>query len=116
MGWEPTTTYAYDADGRLISSQPEVEWDDTQREGMLGLAEYRTSERCPRCGGPKHLCQSSEAEGLWQATAPIRCHIATTVAEAQKAYLDGPHAPHPQALIWGVERTSSEAPAVHSIG
>lgn len=30
-GWEPTTYYEYDENGRLVSSTPEVEWDDEQR-------------------------------------------------------------------------------------
>lgn len=37
-GWEPTTTYEYDDDGRLISSRPEPEWDDEQRH--LAIAHY----------------------------------------------------------------------------
>lgn len=82
---------------------------------MLALQRYRDTERCPRCGGPKHLCQTADAEGQWEATAPTRCHIATTIAEAQKIYLDGAHADHPQALIWGVARAPSEPAAVHPI-
>ena len=39
LGWEPTTTYTHDDAGRLISSVPEVEWDDEQREAMIALAD-----------------------------------------------------------------------------
>ena len=41
-GWEPATVYEYDDAGRLVASQPEVEWDDTERAWMLALEEYRS--------------------------------------------------------------------------
>lgn len=59
MGWEPRTVYTYDAGGRLVSSQPEVEWDEDERAWMLALGAYR-SGLCPVCGGPSDECQSPE--------------------------------------------------------
>ena len=103
MGWEPVTVYSYDEAGRL-TSQPEPEWDDTQRAGMLGLAEYRATEQCPTCGGPKWVCQAPEAETGWEAALPTRCHITTTVRRAQKAYADSNPAAFPEALSWGARR------------
>lgn len=104
MGWEPATVYSYDESGRLIESRPEPEWDDTQRAGMIGLAEYRATEQCPTCGGPKWVCQAPEAETGWEAALPSRCHITTTVRRAQKAYADSNPAAFPEALSWGARR------------
>lgn len=84
----------------LVSSRPEPEWDDTEREAMLGLQRYRDRERCPRCGGPAWICQASEAEHEWRAAVPVRCHITTAIQRAQKAYRDLPHQPHEDALVW----------------
>ena len=103
MGWEPTTTYLYDDAGRLIESTPETEWDESQRDAMLALQRYRETEQCPKCGGPKWLCQSPEAENAYAAGDPVRCHITTVIMEAQRGYSEGPHAPHEQALLWPIK-------------
>ncbi len=109
MGWEPAWNHTYDDSGRLVSSTPEPEWDDTQREGMLGLAEYRAAEVCPSCGGPKWICQAPDAEHEWDATLPTRCHISTAVRRAQKAYADANPAAFPEALSWGARRKGATA-------
>lgn len=96
MGWEPTTTYAHDADGRLVSSQPEAEWDDTERAWMLALDEYDAS-LCPLCGMPSEACQSPEAEDQATAGLPTRCHVTTARLQRQEGYKD---ASHPGALLW----------------
>lgn len=70
---------------------------------MLGLAEYRQTEQCPVCGRPKWQCQSQDAENLYDAAEPVRCHATTAVLRSQKDYLDGPHAPFEQALWWPVK-------------
>lgn len=91
MGWEPTTTYEHDGAGRLVSSRPEVEWDDTERAWMLGLAEYEAT-LCPLCGLPTDQCQSAAAENLAEAGIPIRCHVATARAQRTEEYKDAKQA------------------------
>lgn len=71
---------------------------------MLGLKRYRETERCPRCGGPKWICQDRAAESEWTSGPPARCHITTAVRRAQKSYRDGPHTAHEDALVWNVTR------------
>lgn len=110
MGWEPVISYTYDDAGRLVSSQAEVEWDDTEREGMLGLQRYRDTEMCPRCGSPKWLCQSPEAESQWEATLPARCHISTAMHRAQAEYGKGNPATFPESLVWAA-RVRTPPPA-----
>ena len=107
MGWEPVIYYTYDDDGRLISSQAEVEWDDTEREGMLGLQRYRDTEVCGRCGGPKWICQASDAEHRWEATLPSRCHITTAIRRAQDEYGRSNPAAFPEGLLWGARLKGS---------
>lgn len=75
---------------------------------MLALAQYRATEQCPRCGGPKWICQSAEAESAYEAGDPVRCHVTTAVLRAQKDYTDSPHAPHEQALIWPIKTAGAE--------
>lgn len=91
MGWEPTTTYEHDDAGRLVSSRPEVEWDDTERAWMLGLAEYEET-LCPLCGLPSEQCQAASAENLAEAGLPIRCHVATARAQRAEKYKDAEQA------------------------
>lgn len=88
----------------MISSQSEPEWDDTERTWMLTLQRYRANERCPRCGGPKWVCQDPEAEQTWEAGLPVRCHITTAILRAQTAYQENAgQGSHPQALTWPVK-------------
>lgn len=58
MGWEPTETHdlIYDDEGRHVSTvvTRESEWDDRQRDKMLGLSLYRAG-LCHGCGYPKIL-------------------------------------------------------------
>lgn len=106
LGWEPVTHYVYE-DGRLVSSQPEPEWDETERAWMIALETYRRDELCPLCGRPKQICQDPEAEFAFSVPPPTRCHVTTTLRRAQKTYMDGPHADHPDALLWGVALKTS---------
>lgn len=102
MGWEPRTNYVYDDAGRLVSSQPEPEWDDTERAWMIALEQYRANELCPLCGRPKSICQDPEAEFAVTVPPPTRCHITTAQRRAQQSYMEGPHADYPEALLWGI--------------
>ncbi|MFE5309698.1 hypothetical protein [Isoptericola sp. NPDC056605] len=101
LGWEPKTFYEYDAGGRMVSSWTEVEWDDTEREWMLALAEWEASEVCPMCGWPKDVCQARDAENALEVGPPIRCHVVTAIRRAQEARPGTGVSKHDDALIWG---------------
>lgn len=103
MGWEPVTTYSYDERGRLVSSQPEVEWDDTEREWMLALESWENDELCPLCGWPKDVCQDPQTENLVQVPLPTRCHITTAIKRKQEARAAGGGGKHDDALVWGAQ-------------
>lgn len=87
MGWEPATTYLYDEAGRLISSQLEVEWDDTERDWMLALQHHRTEVTCHLCGLPKSVCRDYETDGHVLVEFE-RCHVSAALARKQKANAD----------------------------
>ena len=70
---------------------------------MLALAEYRSLVHGP-CGGYLPDVTGEAAADRWQAGLPIRCELCTARAGAVKAHLAGDHAPHPEALLWPVER------------
>lgn len=78
---------------------------------MLALQRYRDTEQCPRCGGPKWICQAPTAESEWEAGPPVRCHVTTAAARAQSEHLKKVHAPHEGALVWPVRRRGLDAPA-----
>ena len=102
-GWEPATVYEYDDAGRLVSSRPEVEWDETEQAWMTALAAYQRDEICPLCGWPKDVCQAPESEWLIDATLPTRCHTTTAIKRAQEARAAGGGGKYDDALLWGAE-------------
>jgi hypothetical protein len=101
-GWEPATTYEHDEAGHLVSSRPEPEWTDEQREWLLALADYRRL-LCPcGCG---HLAEESlkpENEGRFRVGPPVRCQARTATLLATKAYEESPT---PGALLFAAELT-----------
>lgn len=101
QGWEPRTVYEYDADGRLIASRPEVEWDETERDWMLALDAWEASEVCPLCGWPREICQARETENLLEVPLPIRCHVTTAIKRAQESRGAAGGTKHDDALVWG---------------
>jgi hypothetical protein len=106
QGWEPTTVYAYDDAGRMVSSRPEVEWDDTERAWMLALATWRDDEVCPLCGWPKDVCRDPMSEWSLEATLPVRCHVLTKIKQAQAGRESGKF---DDALLWGVRVKGASA-------
>lgn len=85
LGWEPTTTLIRDDTGTVVGSRPEPEWSDTERDKMLALAHWEATEVCPRCGGPKELCQSPGA--YFSATPPIRCAYTDAAVGEHEAWV-----------------------------
>lgn len=80
-GWEPTTTYTHDDQGRLISSTPEVEWDEEQQTLMLALARWRDLS-CKGCGGWLADTTQKSAECAYVIERPVRCHRCAAYAVA----------------------------------
>jgi len=85
----------------LVASRLEVEWDEQEQGWMLALAEIR-DDTCRGCGGALSETTLKENEHQYQVGLPHRCHRCTALAQAQDKH-DGPH---PQALHWGVTKTT----------
>jgi len=94
-GWEPSTKYEYDGE-RLVSSVPDVEWDEGEQTVMLGLQRYRAT-LCPLCGGPLDICTAPENEMKYTTGLPVRCHATTSRGRAAEPYKDQPGS---QALMF----------------
>lgn len=83
----------------LVASRPEVEWDETQQNWMLALADYRAG-LCPNCGRHLSVCTATENEGKFKVGLPTRCHATTAVEIAQK---DLDKYKYPRALMFSAE-------------
>jgi len=108
-GWEPATVYEYDDAGRMVSSRPEVEWDETEQAWMVALAAYRREEICPLCGWPREVCQAAETEWGVTVPAPTRCHITTAIRRAQEGRAGSGTGKHDDALLWGAQLKSQSS-------
>lgn len=84
-----------------MSSQPETEWDDIEREWWVALAQVRQqeeAERCHLCGLPKSVCRARSAEKDVRVEVE-RCHVATAVDRTREQYeKDG--MPNTRAVDW----------------
>lgn len=69
LGWEPTTTYAYDDAGRMIASRPEPEWDDAERSKMLALDLYEAG--IGPCG--HHHAETTDPENFFFDIRARKC-------------------------------------------
>ena len=101
MGWEPTTFYVYDEDGRLVSSRPEPEFDDLEREWKRALHAYRAEHVCPLCGLPKTVCRAKENEGRFKAESE-RCHLSMALARRKHVDIEA-GMEHPESLAYSGE-------------
>lgn len=97
-GWEPITTYTYDDDGRLLSSQPEPEWDEDEQIWMLALNFYRKM-LCKLCGGPLWECTDPKNESTYVSGPPTRCHKTTATARQMEQDREA-KIRYPQALLY----------------
>lgn len=70
---------------------------------MLALAQYRSHVH-EACGHYLPDVIGEAAEDAYVAGLPIRCHACTARLRAQTNHTEGPHEPHPDALIWPVLR------------
>lgn len=85
----------------MVSSRPEVEWDETEQAWMVALAAYRRDEICPLCGWPRKICQAPETEWALDVPLPTRCHVTTAINRAQEGRAAGGGGKHDGALLWG---------------
>jgi hypothetical protein len=70
----------YDDDGRLLYTEPEPEFDDSDRDHLTALAQVKANE-CPGCGGP--LDQTTDTEHVsWHVTYD-ECNRCETIAYTQ---------------------------------
>lgn len=75
----------YDDTGRLLYTEPEPEFDDSDRDHLIALAQVKANE-CPGCGGP--LDQTMDAEHYaWHVTYD-ECNRCESVAY-HRAVKDG---------------------------
>jgi hypothetical protein len=85
MGWQATTTYVTDLNGRIVSSTTESPWDETERAWMLAHKAYLREEICALCGMPKEICRSIDTEGRVSVDFE-RCHVTAELARKQAAH------------------------------
>jgi hypothetical protein len=87
----------------MISSRPEVEWDETEQQWMTELARWEDELLCPLCGWPKEICQNPANENAFDA-AGYRCHVTTALRRAQDAARNPGNGvvamPHQDAVSW----------------
>jgi hypothetical protein len=89
--------------GRLVSSKPEVEWDEQEQGWMLALAVHKAN-RCPGCGGDLTVTTKPEHDDAYRPDLPLQCHRCAGFARSHEAYKDHPH---PQTLIHMVAQRPS---------
>lgn len=82
--------FHHDDHGRVVSSQPEVEWDVDQQAWMLALAGLEL-DVCGGCGG--RLTETTAAEVEYIPNDPVRCHKCTALYIAAEKSRDS-HQPH----------------------
>src|SRR3954462_13378745 len=94
LGWEPTRTFTHIYDNGLLIRTVETrepEWDEETRDLAIAYAMWE-SDLCPGCNSPLSETLSSDNEGLYVASAPVRCHSCTAREQTADAYADTPQA------------------------
>jgi hypothetical protein len=92
--------YEYDDAGRMVSSRPEVEWDEAEQAWMLALAKWERDEICALCGWPRSVCRDPMAEFNLEVPLPERCHVITAIDRQKEARAAEGGGKHDDALIW----------------
>lgn len=107
-GWEPSTVYEYDEQGRLVRSTPEPEWNDHQLALLLALEEYE--QGLCRCGHPleestklEHDFNNPLGSGFYAPVpgTPKQCHACAALERSEKQ-TNALNPQHPGALIHAV--------------
>jgi len=89
--------------GRLVSSQPEPEWDEREQAWMLALAQYRAT-RCPQCSGDLAVTTAPENEEKFKAEPPMQCFRCLAFSRSHEEYREEKH---PLSLLHLVPRRPS---------
>jgi len=98
----------------MVSSRPEVEWDQTEQGWILALDAWERDEQCPLCGWPREICQARETENLLEVPFPTRCHVTTAIKRAQAGRAQSGGGVHDEALLWGARfKDPSGQPGLH---
>ncbi|RAO26469.1 hypothetical protein PSN13_06497 [Micromonospora saelicesensis] len=91
-GWEPSTVYEHNADGRLVRSTPEPEWNDQQVALLVALEEYEAG-LCKRCGtdlveatDPAHDFNNPLATAVYLPApgTPVQCHCCAALERSEQ--------------------------------
>lgn len=91
-GWEPSTVYEYDGQGRMVRSTPESEWNDQQVALMVALEEYEQG-LCKRCGNPLeettdpgHDFNNPLAKAVYLPApgTPVQCHCCAALERSEQ--------------------------------
>ncbi|GAA1337123.1 hypothetical protein GCM10009611_03080 [Arthrobacter roseus] len=72
----------------MVSSRPEIEWDEPEQTWMLALQYYRDG-LCPLCGMPRSICGDPENEMKVKSPPPSRCHFTTARLRRQESQTSG---------------------------
>ncbi len=71
-GWEPTETHTTDPDTGVVTVTRESEWDDYERDKMLGLEIYE-ADLCSGCGVHKSRMVAGEHFYTYAAESCVVC-------------------------------------------
>lgn len=85
-----------------MSSTPDVEWDDIERQWMEGRQYYYDVILCPLCGLPKEVCRAYETDGFVSVEAE-RCHVTAAIARKQRANQKDETVEVPESLTYTAE-------------
>jgi hypothetical protein len=82
----------------------ESEWNQEQRDLVLGLIEYE-AQTCHGCGGWLPETTSAENEGRYRVDPPGRCHRCKAIHSKQDEYEEQ----NPRSLVlWNAELRRKE--------
>lgn len=71
----------------MVSSKPEVEWDDVELAWMSALEAHEADVLCPLCGIPKEICRAYDTDGNVDIEFE-RCHVTAALGRKQRANHD----------------------------
>lgn len=93
LGWEPARMFTHIYEGGVLVRTiegVEEEWDEENRDLVIAYAMWE-SDLCPGCQRPMSETMAAENEGLYIASAAVRCHSCTAHSQASGVYADSPH-------------------------
>ncbi len=79
--------HEHDADGRLLRSTTEPEWDDEQ-QGWAQAHALLQADTCSGCGGWLSETTQPDREGQYEVPPPHRCHRCTSLSIKRREYAE----------------------------